>query len=40
MERPPIGRLVQLFAGDGAIESVTNPNLPVVATTDTETGAT
>ena len=38
MEGPPIARLVQLFAGDGARESVMNPNLPVVAPIDTETG--
>jgi hypothetical protein len=37
MERPPTARLAQLFAGDGAFELVTNPNLPVVAPTDTDT---
>ena len=37
MERPPTARLAQLFAGDGAFGLVTNPNLPVVAPTDTDT---
>ena len=37
MGRPPTARLVQLFVGEGALESVTNPNLPVVAPTDTDT---
>ena len=37
MERPPTERLVRLFAGDGAREVVTNPNLPVVAPADPDT---
>ena len=37
MGRPPTARLVQLFAGDEALELVTSPNLPVVAPTDTDT---
>ena len=37
MGRPPTARLVQSSAGDGALELVTNPNLPVVTLTDTDT---
>ena len=37
MGQPPTARLVQSFVGDGAFELVTNPNLPVVAPTGTDT---
>jgi hypothetical protein len=37
MGRPPTARLVRVFARDHALGLVTNPNLPVVATTDTDT---
>ena len=37
MKRPPTARLVQLFARDEAFGVVTNPNLPVIAPTDTDT---
>ena len=37
MGRPPTARLVRVFAGKRAFELVTNPNLPVVAPTDTDT---
>jgi len=37
MGRPPTARLVRVVARDGAFELVTNPNLPVVAPTDTDT---
>ena len=37
MGRPPTARLVRLFAGNGALEFVTTPSLPVVAPTDTGT---
>ena len=38
MERPPTARRVPLLAGGGVLGSVTNPNLSIVAPTDTDTG--